>query len=279
MNKIFNFKKKVQKTDIYGDKIENEYYEILNIPKIIVFSIIGLFVFITILSSFKTIKSGETGLKVRFGKIVDSSSLTEGINFKIPYVEKIVKVDIKVQKEEINVESSTKDMQIINTNVAVNYRIKNDKATQLYKTVGKDYKEVVLSPAVKESIKTAIAKYNSEEITTKRNEVSKSCLESIQSKVDKYGIFIEDFNLTDFSFSSEYTKAIEEKQVAQQKLEKAKLDAESKLVQAEATRKSNELLKKTLTDKLIQEKFIEKWDGKLPTTYAGKDIMSIFNLK
>ena len=66
---------------------------------------------------------------------------------------------------------------------------------------------------------------------------------------------------------------------AEQKLEKAKLDAESKLVEAEATKKANDLLKQSLTDNLIAKEFINKWDGKLPTSYAGKDILSIFNVK
>lgn len=246
---------------------------------IFVLPIIGLFGLITIFSSFQTIKSGEVGLKVRFGKIVDSSSLNEGFNLKIPYVEKIVKVNIRVQKSELSVESSTKDLQIINTTIAVNYRIDNNKASQLYKTVGNNYESVVLQPAIKESIKSAIAKYNAEEITVNRAEVSKSCLEAIQDKTSKYGIIIEDFNLTDFSFSDEYTRAIEEKQVAEQKLEKSKLEAETKLIEAEATKKANDLLRQTLTSDVLLKQFIEKWDGKLPETYAGQDILSIFNLR
>ena len=248
------------------------------IVKLVIFAIIGIFLLITLFCSFQTIKSGEVGLKIRFGKIVDSK-LVEGFNFKIPYIEKIVKVNIKVQKSELSVESSTKDMQIINTTIAVNYKVDSTKAVNLYRTVGNNYNSVILQPAIKESIKSAIAKYNAEEITTKRGEVSLDCLNAIQEKVKKYGIIIEDFNLTDFGFSDEYTKAIESKQVAEQNYEKAKLEAETKIVQAEATKKANDLLKQSLTDELIAKQFIEKWDGKLPSTYAGQDIMGIFNLK
>lgn len=242
------------------------------------FIIVGLFIIITIISSFQTISSGEVGLKVRFGKIVDSS-LNEGFNFKIPYIEKIVKVNIKVQKSELKVESSTKDMQIVDTTIAVNYRVDSKKASYLYKTVGNNYDEIVLQPAIKESIKSAISQYNAEEITTKRAEVSLKSLKLLQEKVDKYGILVEDFNIINFSFSPEYTKAIEEKQVAEQNLQKTKLEAEAVLVEAEATKKANDLLKQSLTDELIAKQFIEKWDGKLPTTYAGNDILGIFNIK
>ena len=255
-------------TDVYG----------LPKKKLFLYVLIGVVLLFTLFSSFQTIESGEVGLKVRFGKIVDSS-LNEGLNLKIPYIEQIQKVNIKVQKSEIRVESSTKDMQTIDTTIAVNYRVDSKKASNLYRTVGNSYEVTVLEPAIKESIKSAIAQYNAEEITTKRSEVSSNCLKALQGKVEKYGIVVEDFNLTDFSFSEEYTKAIEDKQVAEQKLEKTKLEAEAKIIEAEATKKANDLLKQSLTDELIAKQFIEKWDGKLPSTYAGKDILGIFNLK
>lgn len=263
MKNIFNYK------DEYDD---------LKIGKIVGHSIVGLFILIMIFCSFTIIETGEVGVKYRLGKITNAK-MHDGLNLVNPITEYVEKVNIKVQKIEEEVESSTKDMQIINTTVAVNYRLELNKVVDLYKKVGKNYKETILQPAIKESIKTAIAKYNAEEITTKRNEVSSECLKAIQNKVEKYGIVIEDFNLTNFSFSDEYTKAIEEKQVAEQKLEKARLEAEQKVVEAEATRKANELLSQTITDKTLREKFIEKWNGQLPTTYAGDDVLGIFNLK
>lgn len=274
MNNIFNFKKEI-KTKRYG---EEKTEEVLNIPKIVVFSVVGLFLIITLFLSFTTVKSGEVGLKVRFGKITNSS-ITEGINFKIPYVDKIAKVNIKVQKSEMAIEGSTKDLQIVNTNIAVNYRIDPEKASYLYKTVGNSYEETVLSPAIKESIKSAIAKYTAEEITVNRNEVSENCLQAIQEKVLKYGIVIEDFNLTDFGFSDAYSQAIEEKQVAEQNKQKAQLEAEAKLIQAQAEKEANDLLRQTMTDEVLMKQFIEKWNGELPDTYAGNDVLSIFNLK
>lgn len=238
-----------------------------------------LFIVLIILfaSSFRTIKSGEVGLRVRYGKIIDSS-LTEGVNWKIPFIEKIVKVNIKVQKTELDTEASTKDLQIINTTIAVNYRVDVKKASSLYKTVGNKYEETILQPAIKESVKNAIAQFNAEEITTNRSTVSASCLETIQEKVKKYGIVIEDFNLTNFTFSQEYTKAIEEKQVAQQNLEKAKLEAEKKITEAQATADANKLLEQTLTDKILKQKFIDKWNGELPKVTNGDSIMDISSL-
>lgn len=256
-----------------------------NGKKIIMFSILGLFIFITFLSSFTTVRSGEVGLKVRFGKIVDNS-IKEGINFKIPYIEKIVRVNIKVQKVELDTESSSKDLQTITTKLAVNYKVEGDKASNLYKTVGNSYEETILTPAIQESIKAVMSEYTAEQTITKRNEVSDKCLIEIQNKVEKYGINIAEFNIIDLDFSQAYNQAIEEKQVAEQKvltaqqeLEKTKIEAEKKIVEAEATNKANQLLKQNVTDEVLLKQFIEKWDGKLPTTYAGNDILKIFNLK
>ena len=281
--KIFNFKKTIKEKNYRTGEMEAK--EILDVPKIVIFSVVGLFMIITLFSSFKTIKSGEVGLKVRFGKIIDTS-LEEGLNLKIPYIEKIVKVNIKVQKVELNTQSSSKDLQIISTKLAVNYKIAKDKASSLYKTVGNDYEKTILEPAIQESIKAVISRYTAEQTITMRNEVSDKCLEEINKKVKKYGIVIEEFNIIDLDFSEAYSQAIEEKQVAEQKvltaqqeLEKSKVEAEKKIVEAQATNKANELLKQNVTDEVLMKQFIEKWDGKLPDTYAGKDVMSIFNLK
>ena len=278
---MFNYKNIVKKEKVVWDSNKGKY----TIKKIVIHSIIGLFLLITILCSFKTIKSGEVGLKVRFGKIVDTS-LNEGFNLKIPYIEKIVKVNIKVQKVELETESSSRDLQTITTKLAVNYKVQGNQASSLYKNVGNSYEEIILIPAIQESIKAVMSEYTAEQTITKRNEVSDKCLEQIQSKVEKYGIHIAEFNIIDLDFSKAYNQAIEEKQVAEQKvltaqqeLARTKIEAEKKIVEAQATKKANDLMKKSLNDELIAKQFIEKWDGKLPETYAGKDILGIFNLK
>lgn len=249
-----------------------------NMKRVALFSVVGLFVLVTLFCSFQTIKSGEVGLRVRFGKIIDSN-LKEGFNFKIPYVEKIVKVNIKVQKAELSTMAASKDLQDIATVIAVNYRVEGDSASSLYRTVGNAYEAVILEPAIQESVKAVISKYTAEEVVTSRTEVSSKSLEELQDKVSKYGIVIDSFNIINLTFSEEYSNAIEEKQVAEQKLATAKLEAEAKLVEAEATKKANDLLRQSLTDELIAKQFIEKWDGKLPETYAGENILGLFNLK
>lgn len=254
------------------------------LKKIIIEVILTIMLIILFIGSFRTIKSGEVGIRVRFGKVV-STQMNDGINFKIPFIEKIVKMNIQVQKSEIQTESSSKDLQLVNMKLAVNYKVDGTKATSLYKNVGTKYEEIILQPAIQESVKAVTSKYTAEELITKRNEVSDQCTIELDDKVKKYGLMIDNFNIIDFDFSEEYNKAIEEKQIAEQKvltakqeLEKAKVDAEKKIVQAEAEKQANELKQVSLTDNIIKEKFIEKWNGELPKATNGNSILNISEL-
>ena len=240
-----------------------------------------ILVVILLFSSVTTIKSGEVGIRVRFGKVVNKKT-TEGINFKIPVIEKIEKMNVRVQKVEVQTASSSKDLQEVEMSLAVNYQIDKDKARDLYKTVGTGYDEVILEPAIQESIKAVTSKYTAEELITNRSEVSEKCQEELNKKISKYGLKVNDFNITNFNFSEEFNKAIEEKQVAEQKvltakqeLEKERIEAEKKIVKAEAENRANELKQQNLTDNIIKEKFIEKWNGELPKVSGSNNIMDV----
>lgn len=243
--------------------------------------ITGVLAVILLFSSVTTIKSGEVGIRVRFGKVVNQQT-NEGINFKVPVVEKIEKMNVRVQKVEVQTASSSKDLQEVEMSLAVNYQIDKDKARSLYKTVGTGYDEVILEPAIQESIKAVTSKYTAEELITNRSEVSEKCQEELNKKVTKYGLKVNDFNITNFNFSEEFNKAIEEKQVAEQKvltakqeLEKERIEAEKKIVKAEAEKQANELKQQSLTDNIIKEKFIEKWNGELPKVSGSNNIMDV----
>lgn len=236
---------------------------------------------------FSTIRTGEIGIKTRFGKIIGTTS-NEGIVFKSP-LDKVTKIDIKVQKyeNEAALSTSTKDMQIVNNiKVSINYRIDGTKAVDLYKKVGVNYNKTILEPAIQETIKAIISKYTAEELVTKRSEISLDINNTLNERINDYGINSTAVAINNFDFSEAYNQAIEQKAVseqnvltAKQELEKARVESEKKIVEAEATNKANELLKQNVTDEVLMKQFIEKWDGKLPATYAGDDILGMFNLK
>ena len=258
--------------------------EIIKNKKMLGLSVIPIIIVMLFALSFTTIKSGEVGIRVRFGKVVNQKT-SDGVNFKIPVIEKIVKMNVRVQKVEVKTSSSSKDLQEVDMSLAVNYKIDNKEAVNLYKTVGKGYKEVILEPAIEESIKAVTSKYTAEELITNRSEVSTKCMEELSKKVKKYGLQVNDFNITNFSFSEEFEKAIEEKQVAEQKvltakqeLEREKIEAEKIIVAAEAEKKANELKGQTLTDNIIREKMIDKWNGELPKVSGSSNIFDISSL-
>lgn len=242
---------------------------------------------IILFGCFSIIQTGEIGVKTRFGKIVGSTT-NEGMVFKTP-IDKIERINIKVQKYENKdlLNTSTKDMQIVNNiKVSINYQIDGTKVVDLYKKVGTNYKNTILEPAIQETIKGVISKYTSEELVTKRSEISLDINNTLNERIKIYGINSVSVAINNFDFSEAYNQAIEQKAVAeqnvlkaQQELEQAKVEAEKKVVEAEATNKANELLKQNVTDEVLMKQFIEKWDGKLPTTYAGDDILKMFNLK
>ena len=151
-------------------------------PNLVISCVVFIFLIFTLFNSVATIRSGEVGLRVRFGKIIDSN-LEEGLNFKLPYIENIVKVNIKVQKVEIATESSSKDLQTITTQLAINYRVNKESAVSLYKNVGNNYEQTILIPAIQESIKSVMSRYTAEQTITMRNEVSDTGLKEIQENV------------------------------------------------------------------------------------------------
>ena len=255
--------------------------------------IIGLFLIITICNSFKSIPTGFVGVKTRFGQ-VQSTMLNEGLNFKIPYIEKIVLMDCRTQKTEYTMEASSKDLQkISNFKVAINYSITKETANKLYREVGVDYKSIIVEPAIQEAMKATIANYTAEELITKRNEVSAFALESLSNKLSDRGISLTSLNIIDLSFSKEFDAAVENKQIVEQQtqqakyeLEKAKVENEKKIenakAEAEVMKQQNaEITDKTLELKRleVQQKMVEKWQGTLPNTVlSGNNPFTLLNI-
>lgn len=241
----------------------------------------GVMIIMLFASSVRIVESGQVGIRVRLGKVTNKTT-SEGINFQIPFIERIEKLNIRVQKTEVTTNSSSKDLQDVDMSLVVNYRIDKEKSINLYKTVGKNYEIIILEPAIEEEIKAVTSRYTAEELITQRSKVSEEAKKELDKKVSKYGIIINEFNITNFKFSEEFSKAIEEKQVAEQKvltakqeLEKEKIEAEKKIVKAEAEKQANELKEHSLTDNIIREKFIEKWNGELPKVSGSNNIMDV----
>ena len=254
--------------------------------------IIGVVVLLIIIlfASITTVPTGYVGIKTRFGQVQDDM-IQEGFNFKAPFIEKIVKIDCRTQKCQYTMEASSKDLQkISNIVIAINYNVNKDKANTLYREVGTDYVGVIVEPAIYECVKQGMSQYTAEELVTKRSEVSNVIMELLTKRLAERGISITALNITYLSFSAEFDAAIEKKQIteqqtqqAQYELEKAKVENEKKIenakAEAEVMKQQNaEITDKTLELKRleIQEQFIQKWNGQLPTTVSD-EILSMLN--
>jgi len=248
---------------------------------------------ITLLNCIRTIPTGYVGVKTRFGQVQDTT-IQEGLNFKLPFIEKIVKIDCRTQKYENKnaFESSTKDMQVVkDIYIAINYSVDKTIANKLYQTIGEDYNKILIKPAIEGSVKSAFSQFTSEELIVNRNKVAELIKNSLIEKLKENGINITEASIKNFDFSEEYNKAIENKATAQQQAEKAKADLEKAKIEnerkienakaeAEVMRQQNqEITDKTLKLKEleIQQSLINKWNGQLPTTSLGDNI-PILNL-
>lgn len=234
----------------------------------------GILLLILIFGTFFTIGAGEIGVVTRLGEVQRVAD--SGLNLKIPLIEGVAKMETRIQKEETTSSAVTKDLQDVEASLALNYSIDRETALKLYKEVGVDYKENIITPVLHESLKAGTAQYTAESLIINRSEAKEKILEVVKDRLSKYGIVVNDLNIVNLNFSEAFNKAIEEKAVAQQQVEKAKQDlervkveSEQKVAQAKADAEAQKLQQSTLTDNMIKKLYIEKWDGHLPTTATG----------
>lgn len=225
-------------------------------------------------SSWIVIEPGHTGVVVTMGK-VEENVLQEGFHFKVPFIQEVVKIDNRIVKLEVQTEAFSKDLQTVTTNLAINYRVDTKKSYSIYKNVGSNYESVLVIPAVNEVLKAISSSYTAEESVTNRTLISDGLVEGLNAKLNDMGLYVTDVNIIDFDFSDAFIQAIEEKQVAQQKLltaetekqtaiAKAEAEAETIKIKAQAEAEANKLLSDSITTNVIEYNKIEKWDGKLP---------------
>ena len=248
---------------------------------IIVFLFLILIV-IPLFSSWTTISPGYRGVVVRLGA-VQKGILSEGFHFKLPLVDDIEKLNVQIQKDTVDVDAASKDLQIVTTKIATNFNLVPEAVDEVYQKIGFAYSDKMISPAVQEIVKAVTAKYTAEELITKRAEVKSSIKQGLFERLIPYNIKVIDVSIADFSFSKNFNEAIEAKQVAEQQvatsknqLERIKVEAEQRIAQATAEAESLRLQKQQITPDLIklrqienERKAIEKWNGVLPTYTGG----------
>ncbi|HRY90895.1 MAG TPA: prohibitin family protein [Candidatus Gracilibacteria bacterium] len=241
--------------------------------------LLAIFLLVNLLSFFTVIEPGERGILLQFGTI--QAIYEPGLHFQIPIINTVVKIDVRTQKSQVQVNAASKDLQSITSTVALNYHIDPQKVDKIYQQIGMLYEERIISPAIQESVKASTAQFTAEELITKRATVKEDIKAKLTERLSSSYLIIDDFSVVDFNFSDEFNRAIELKQTAvqtalkaendlkriqieaQQQIETAKAQAESIKIQGEALKQNQDLVKL---------KAVEKWNGVLPTYMMGNTV-------
>ena len=257
--------------------------------------VLVLFIIFSLFSVVKTVPTGYVGVVTHFGA-VQKQVLGEGIHTVMPFRTKVVNLNVRIQKIEANATASSKDLQTVTSKVALNFYLSKKKANVIYQNLGMDYQHSIIQPTIQESIKSATARYNAEQLITSRPKVKQDVYTYIKKRLAKSNIIVTDFSIVDFKFSPNFNDAIEKKQIAEQRAltakndlnrikteaeqakAKAKGEADAQLELAKAQAKAQELLRESVNGQIIQLKAIEKWNGVMPVSMGDKGGGGFFDI-
>jgi len=217
---------------------------------------------------FDYVPAGNIGVKDTLGKI-DDIPMQPGFAWT-GLTTSTKSMTTRIQLKEYESSSASGDMQVVKTNIALNFKINPLSAPEIYKTIGKNYQDIIISPIVQEAVKSSTAKYTAENLVKARPMVKKDISDYIINRLEDKGLIVTEVSITDFEFSPEFDAAIERKQVAEQDALTAKnnLDAMSYTSQAMTLQKDVLEIKKIDIEqqRVENEKlWIVKWDGRMPT--------------
>jgi len=247
-------------------------------------AVITIIVIIVILAeSIVIVEAGHRGVVLYLGA-VENRVLGEGVHFIAPFVEQVVPMEVRTQKFQAEASAASNDLQEVQTVIALNYRIDPTEANKIYQTLGVNYGDRVISPTIQESVKASVAKFNAEELITKRETAKSVIANAIRSTLAANDIQTQNVFITDFKFSDAFATQIEQKVVAFQKyltelnnLRSVSVVANQSVAQAEgqarataarATGESQAI--KIITSQLkespeyLQWQAISRWNGQMP---------------
>lgn len=233
--------------------------------------IIAALIVLIAFNAFVIINPGQAGVLSVLGKAQDGA-LLEGLHWRPPFVSQVDIYDVTVQKFEVPAESSTKDLQDLRASFAINFRLDPMRIVEIRRKQGtlQNIVAKIIAPQTQESFKIAAARRTVEEAITQRNELKEDFDNALSSRLEKYGIIILDTSVVDLSFSPEFAKAVEEKQIAEQKARRAvyiakeaEQQAQAEINRAKGKAEAQRLLAETLKaqggELVLQKEAIEAW--------------------
>lgn len=232
----------------------------------------AIIVLILIFGSVGTIGAGERGILLQFGAVKDKV-FDEGLYFKIPFVHKVVTMDVKIRKDEVPASASSKDLQIVTSKIALNYHLAPDSVNKIWQEVGKNYNQRIIAPAIQEAVKATTAKFTAEELIIKREDVKEQIKLNLRERLAEHYIVVDEINITSFDFSEAFNEAIEAKVTAEQlklkaerDLERIKIESDQKIAEAVGKAQAIRIEAQALRSnpKVVELRWIEKWNGEVP---------------
>jgi regulator of protease activity HflC (stomatin/prohibitin superfamily) len=248
-------------------------------------AIVGAIAIFALVNATTVVDAGTRGVVKTFGEV--TGVFDEGLHFRAPFVTQVVPVDVKTQRLISESSAASRDLQIVTTQVVLNYRVDPDSVATLVREIGIDYEAKIIDPAIQESVKAATAQFTAENLITQRPLVSDSIRQVLNERLTPRGIIVEEVSITEFNFSEEFSRAIEAKQVAeqdalraerelrraqieaQQQVARAEAEAEARLQIARAEAEALRLQREVISPELLQLPFIERWNGILPRFMSG----------
>ena len=237
-------------------------------------------------SFFTIVPTGHVGIQTRFGQ-VQTDALGEGFSFINP-LNSVNPLSIQVQKHSANYDASSSDMQKVHVAMYLNYRVDpRQAAVKVYQEVGAEYESKIVDPAAQEVLKAVTAKHQAAEILQNRANIKTEVETNLKAWLDKYGLELKEVSIADIKFDAQYEQAIETKQIEEQKAEqkkyelmsatkqaeivvaKAKGEAEAMKIKGEAEAAYNDSVAKSLTPTMVQQLYLQKWNGQLPQFMTG----------
>ena len=286
---FFVTKKERKRIDRFGDETTT-MDTIVHRGRIIAAALVVVIALIFAISCFSFVPTGHTGVVTLFGKVEDYT-LDSGVHFKNPFA-RVIKMDNRIQKESVELSCFSSDIQEVEVVFTLNYQISKEYAMNIYKTIGKNYFDTAVSPIITESVKTVAARYTAEDLINKRNELAMAIETDMKEKLLIFNIELVSTSIEDMDFTDAFTDAVEAKQVAAQNKLRAETEAAQRVVEAEAEAQirrvtaeaeayeilqraeaeaqANQKLAESITDRLIEYRYYEVWDGKLPQMVMGE---------
>ncbi len=247
-------------------------------------SIVGVLVLLVLIfGSFSVVSTGERGVKTKFGSVI--GEVGTGLNFKLPFIEHITTLDVQTQKEQVDVEAASSDLQDVHTVIALNYNVMPDKVSTLFTNIGVEYKTRIIDPAVQEAVKASTAKYTANDLIQNRPAVRDAIQKDLTEKLGESFIQVTDVSIVDFKFSDSFNVAIEAKVTAEQnalaaknKLDQVKYEADQTIATAQAQAESIKIQAQAINSQggadYVALQKIKQWDGKACTSYCGIETMT-----